>query len=172
MVRERGEFAKAAILEGLTQQMREIAEASRQRTQLVASASAAGGRVTVTVNADGVVIATRFGSDIEELSYEEIAKAVTSAAQQAAEQVKRQGQELLRPLRDKRAAMPKLSELFEGLPDLEATAPTVEPASLAPPKSRERLARLTEPAPGFSNAVDYEDWSSEQNDRGATSSGW
>ncbi|MET8422586.1 YbaB/EbfC family nucleoid-associated protein [Nocardia sp. NPDC004860] len=172
MVRENGELAKADILEGFTAQMREIAEASRQRTKLIASASAAGGRVQVTVNADGVVIATRFSSDIDELSYEEIAKAVTTAAQNAATDVARQGRELLQPLRDKRARMPKLSELIEGMPDIESQAPTVEPASLAPPRSRERLSQLHEPGPDFSNAVGYEAWTEDQDKRGATDSGW
>ncbi|MEU6580750.1 YbaB/EbfC family nucleoid-associated protein [Nocardia sp. NPDC046763] len=172
MTRQNGEVAKAAILEDFTTQMREIAEASRKRTQLVASASAASGRVQVTVNADGVVIATRFSSDIGELTYEEIAKAVTTAAQNAATDVARQGRELLQPLRDRRARMPRLSELIEGMPDIESQAPTIEPASLAPPRSRERLSQLGEPAPDFGNAVGYEAWTEDQEKRGATDSGW
>ncbi|GAB0107156.1 hypothetical protein JMUB6875_61480 [Nocardia sp. JMUB6875] len=172
MTRENSEVAKAAILEGFTAQMRDIAEASRKRTQLIATASAGGGRVHVTVNADGVVIATRFSANVDELTYEEIAKAMTTAAQQAAKDVARQGQELLQPLRDKRARMPKLSELIEGLPDLESKAPTIEPASLAPPRSRERLSQLREATPDFGNAVGYEAWTEGQENRGATDSGW
>ncbi|MVU78974.1 YbaB/EbfC family DNA-binding protein [Nocardia sp. ET3-3] len=172
MTGQNGEVAKAAILEEFTSQMRDIAEASRKRTQLVASATAAGGRVQVTVNADGVVIATRFSSDIDELTFDEIAKAVTTAAQNAATEVSKQGRELLQPLRDRRARMPRLSELIEGMPDLETKAPLVEPASLAPPKSRERLSQLREPAPEYGNAVGYEAWSEGQENRGATDSGW
>ncbi|AYF79452.1 YbaB/EbfC family DNA-binding protein [Nocardia yunnanensis] len=153
--------------------MREIAEASQQRAQLMASGTAASGRVTVTVNADGIVIATRFSPDVAELTPEELAKAVTSAAQQAAQDVAKQSRELLQPLRDRRATMPKLSELIEGMPDLQRHAPLDPPAaSLAPPNSRERLARFTEPAPQFSNAVDYDDWDSGRRNQGATDSSW
>ncbi|MFE3057744.1 YbaB/EbfC family nucleoid-associated protein [Nocardia sp. NPDC059239] len=172
MTGHNGEVAKAGIVEELTTQLRAIAEASRQRTQLTATGTAAGGRVRVTVNADGVVIATRFSSDIGELTYDEIAKATTTAAQSAALDVARQGRELLQPLRDERARMPKLSDLIEGMPDLESRAPTIEPASLAPPQSRERLSQLREAAPDFGNAVGYEAWAEGQENRGATDSGW
>ncbi|WP_405133501.1 YbaB/EbfC family nucleoid-associated protein [Nocardia sp. NBC_01388] len=172
MSRDRGEAESASILEGFSRQMRAIAEVSRQRVQLTGSASAAGGRVTVTVNADCVVIATRFASDADELSLEEIGKAVTSAAQNAAADVRRKTEELLRPINDQRAKMPRLSELFDGMPDLQAEAPTPPPVSLAPPNARERLAQRVEPAPEFSDAVDYEDWQSAQDGGGPTSRGW
>lgn len=173
MSSDNGEAEAASILDGLTAQLREIAEASQQRVQLMANGTAAGGRVTVTVNADGVVIATKFSGDIGDLTYEEIAKAVTTAAQKAAEDVLRQSRELLQPYRDRRATMPRLSDLIEGLPDVGALAPTAPPpASLAPPNARERLAQYTEPAPRFSNAVDYDDWNSDQRNRGATDSSW
>ncbi|MFE3188734.1 YbaB/EbfC family nucleoid-associated protein [Nocardia sp. NPDC059240] len=171
MSRDEGESTAASILEGFTAQMREIAEASQRRVQLTASGTAARGRVTVTVNADGVVISTRFAADIGELTYQEIAAAVTAAAQQATEEVQRQSRELLQPLRDRRAKMPRLSELIEGMPELATRAP-IPPASLAPPQARERLAQYTEPAPRFSNAVDYDEWSSDQANRGATDSSW
>ncbi|MTJ60967.1 YbaB/EbfC family DNA-binding protein [Nocardia seriolae] len=172
MTGHNGEAAKAAIVEEFTTQLRAIAEASRRRVQLTATGTAAGGRVRVTVNADGVVIATRFSADIADLSYDEIAKAMTTAAQNAATDVARQGRELLQPLRDKRARLPRLSDLIEGMPDLESHAPTIEPASLAPPHSRERLSQLGDAAPECGNAVDYEAWTEGQESRGATDSGW
>ncbi|WP_067819104.1 YbaB/EbfC family nucleoid-associated protein [Nocardia inohanensis] len=167
-MREAGDAA--SILEEFQQQMRAIAEASRKRAQLTASASAAGGRVTVTVNADGIVIATRLSADAGDLSHDEIGAAVTTAAQKAAADVAQQTRELMRPLRDERARMPKLSELFEGMPDLQAQAPTIPPASLAPPKSR-RVTESVELGPEFRNSVDYDRWRAE-NERGATNSGW
>ncbi|MRH88618.1 YbaB/EbfC family DNA-binding protein [Nocardia sp. SYP-A9097] len=170
MVRERGEAEAASILEGFSRQMREIAEASRKRALLTASATS--GRVTVTVNADCIVIATRFASDIGEFGFDEIARAVTAAAQQASADMRRKTEELLRPLSDQRAKMPKLSELFEGMPDLESQAPTLPPASLAPPQARERLAQQAEPAPEFTDAVDYEDWHSTRGNSGPTSNSW
>ncbi|MEV6771260.1 YbaB/EbfC family nucleoid-associated protein [Nocardia sp. NPDC051030] len=172
MTRERGEAAAASILEGFTQQMREIAEVSRKRTQLTASASAASGRITVTVNADHIVIATRFSTDIGDLTYDEIAKAVTSASQKASAEVAFRTKELLKPISDKRARMPRLSELFEGMPDVQAEAPTLPPASLAAPNSRERLAQQATPAPEFTDALDYDDWRTSGNSGGATSREW
>ncbi|GAB2562348.1 YbaB/EbfC family nucleoid-associated protein [Nocardia heshunensis] len=172
MSSDKGDAAVAAILEGFTTQMREIAEASQQRAQLMASASAANGRVTVTVNADGVVIATRFAADFHELSHDELAKAVTTAAQRAAQDVARKSQELLQPLRDRRATMPKLSELIEGMPDLQQARLDPPPAPVSAPNSRERLTSFTEPAPRFSNAVDFDDWDSERRNQGATDSSW
>ncbi|WP_084534937.1 YbaB/EbfC family nucleoid-associated protein [Nocardia yamanashiensis] len=167
-MRESGDAA--SILEGFQEQMRAIAEASRKRAQLTASASAANGRITVTVNADGIVIATRLSADADSLTLDEIAAAVTSAAQKAAADVGRQAQELLRPLRDERSRMPKLSELFDGMPDLQTQAPVIPPASLAPPKSR-RVTESVELGPEFRNAVDYDKWRRD-NEGGATNPGW
>ncbi|MEU0540320.1 YbaB/EbfC family nucleoid-associated protein [Nocardia sp. NPDC005978] len=169
MVREHGEAEAAGIVESFSQQMRALAETTHKRAQLTASATASAGRVTVTVNADSVVIATKFSSDIDDLDFDEIAKAVTAAAQNAAAEIKRKTDELFQPLKDERARMPKLSELFEGMPDLELTpAPA---ATLAAPNSRERLAQEGAPAPEFTGAEDYDDWRSGQG-TGITDRNW
>lgn len=167
-MRESGDAA--SILEGFQEQMRAIAEASRRRAQLTASASASGGRVTVTVNADGIVIATRLSADAGTMTLDEIAAAVTAAAQKAAADVALQSKELLQPLREERARLPKLSELFDGMPDLQAQAPLIPPASLAPPKSR-RVTESVEAGPEFRNSVEYDQWRSD-NQGGATKAGW
>ncbi|MGV9409179.1 YbaB/EbfC family nucleoid-associated protein [Nocardia sp. NPDC003693] len=160
MVREHGEAEAASIVEGFAEQMRAIAEASRKRAQLTATGTASSGRVTITVNADMIVIATRFSSDIEDLTHDEIAKAVTTASQNAAAEMGRKTTELMQPLTDQRAKMPKLSDLFEGMPDIVTEAPLMPAASLSAPNSRERLEAEAEPAPEFDGAVDYEDWQS------------
>ncbi|MEV4124604.1 YbaB/EbfC family nucleoid-associated protein [Nocardia sp. NPDC049707] len=134
------EFAKAemaAVLDEVQQQFQAIAQVQQQRAELTASATVRK-RITVTVNADGTIIETKFGSGIEELSYGEIAKAVTEAAQQAAAEVARKAQELMLPLHDRRARLPKLSDLIEGMPDLSAEMPKAPRISLAPPNSEER----------------------------------
>lgn len=169
MVRERGEADAAGIVEGFSQQMRALAETTRKRALLTASGTAASGRVTVTVNADSIVIATKFSSDIDDLTFDEIAKAVTTAAQQAAAEVGRKTTELFQPLTDERARMPKLSELFEGMPDLEM--PPNPAAALSAPGSRERLEQEAEPAPEFTGAEDYDDWRSKQG-TGITDRNW
>ncbi|MFI6870191.1 YbaB/EbfC family nucleoid-associated protein [Nocardia sp. NPDC050406] len=170
-MREHGEAKAAAIFEEFTQQMRAVAEASKRRARLTASGTASRGRVTVTVNADGVVIATRFSSDIEELTYDEIAKAVTAAAQQATAEVARLAAEVMRPVNDQRSRMPKLSELIEGLPDVEAHAPPIPAAPLSAPNSRERLEQQNEPEVVFTDSQDYEEWRSTGS-TGATDRSW
>ncbi|MFC9993644.1 YbaB/EbfC family nucleoid-associated protein [Nocardia sp. NPDC127526] len=172
MSMEFGNPATASILEGFTQQMRAIAEASQKRARLTASATASSGRVTVTVNADGIVIATKFSASIDELSYDEIARAVTTAAQSASAEVARKVEELMRPITEDRMKAPKLSELFEGFPDLEPEAPLDIPASLAAPNSRERLSQKAEPAAEFTNSVDFDDWRSDTGAADATDRGW
>ncbi|MEU0503989.1 YbaB/EbfC family nucleoid-associated protein [Nocardia sp. NPDC005998] len=168
------EFAKAemaAVLDEVQQQFRAIAKVQQQRAELTASATVRK-RITVTVNADGTIIETKFASDIDELSYSEIAKAVTEAAQQATAEVMRKAQELMTPLHDRRARLPKLSDLIEGMPDLSAEMPKAPTVSLAPPNAEERRAFAADDrAPmEFSNV----EFVSRQPgaDRGVTDSSW
>ncbi|WP_254854111.1 YbaB/EbfC family nucleoid-associated protein [Nocardia donostiensis] len=113
--------------------MRMIAQVQNARSQLTSSASTRKKRVNVTVNADGIVIATKFGPRVEDLSYSELAKAFTEAAQAAAADVARKGQELMAPLHDRRARLPKLSDLIEGMPDVSGMTPPAPEVTTAPP---------------------------------------
>ncbi|MEV0252260.1 YbaB/EbfC family nucleoid-associated protein [Nocardia sp. NPDC050712] len=153
-----------AVLEGVQQQFRTIARIQQSRAALTASATARK-RVTVTVNASGTIIETKFGSGIEDLSYSEIARAITEAAQQAHAEVGRKTEELMAPLQQQRARLPKLSDLVEGMPDL--SPPELPPVSLAPPGSPERAA--ADSAMTFS-AVDTP--LVEADGRGVTDSSW
>ncbi|NKX88717.1 YbaB/EbfC family nucleoid-associated protein [Nocardia coubleae] len=155
------EHAKAQmedILETVQQQLRAIGQVQQDRAKLVASATVRK-RVTVTVNADYKVIETKFASDIDDLTYTEIAKAVTEAAQQAAAEVARKTRELMAPVQTERARLPKLTELVEGIGDF--TIPQPVEASLEPPNSPER-ERLS------SNEED----GSRDPSRTATDAGW
>ncbi|MCU1643451.1 MAG: hypothetical protein JWN03_3726 [Nocardia sp.] len=139
------EFAKAdlnSILEGFADQMRTITRLQQERAALTASATVRGKRVTVTVNADGTVIETRFRSGIEDLDYPEIAKAVTEAAQQASAEVARLSAELMAPVSQNRKRLPKLTDLIPGMPDLskELVVPPPPVVSTAPPGAAERGA--------------------------------
>ncbi|WP_067860973.1 YbaB/EbfC family nucleoid-associated protein [Nocardia shimofusensis] len=168
------EFAKAemlSVLDEVQQQMRVIARVQRDRAQLTATATIRK-QVTVTVNADGVVIETKFGSAIEELTYPEIAKAVTDAAQQAAADVSRRGQELMSTLRDRRARLPKLSDLVEGMPDLGAAIPVAPVVSTAPPSARERSTTESDEESKALRFTDVEAVDPVERDRGVTDSGW
>lgn len=120
-------------MESYQQQMQLVAQLQQQRARLTATASVRDKRVSVTVNANSVVIETEFADDIGELSYDEIAAAVTEAAQKASEEVTRRAQELAQPLLAERAARPKLSDMLEGIPEFrmpeEPVVPTAAPGS-------------------------------------------
>ncbi|MBL1075208.1 YbaB/EbfC family nucleoid-associated protein [Nocardia sp. 2] len=150
------------ILDGLSLQLRTITQLQRERAALTASATVRK-RVTVTVNADGTVIETKFSADIDDLDYPEIAKAVTEAAQQAAAEVARKGQAVMAPVSRNRDRMPTLTDLIPGMPDLkgELSVPPAPHVSTAPPGSTERGAAHTDSA---SDA--------ERPRGGATDSGW
>lgn len=138
MTGEYDERDMASVIDAFQQQMRAIAEAQQQRVRLTASATSRDKLVTVTVNANGVVIETRFASGIEQLSYDEIAEVVTRTAQEAAAEVARRSRELAAPLARNRERLPKLSEVIEGMPDFENEIPLEPPVSTAPPGSDER----------------------------------
>jgi len=128
----------AMMMEAFNEQMSGIAKIQRDRARLTATVTACDKRITVTVNADGILIATKFADDIKDLPYEDIAAAMTEAVQAAAQKVQKQTQELMDPLRAEKARLPKLSDMLEGAPDLGEMMPTAPPASTAPPGAPER----------------------------------
>ncbi|SLJ77554.1 Uncharacterised protein [Mycobacteroides abscessus subsp. abscessus] len=96
---------------------------------------------------------------------------MTEAAQQAAAEVARRGQDLLAPLQDRRARLPKISDLVEGMPDLNAEIPAPPPVSTAPPAARQRSVVDDDD----SSALRFEDVEAidpARRDRGVTDSGW
>jgi DNA-binding protein YbaB len=134
MTNERLAADMATMLEGLQDQLHGIAELQRQRSLLTATAAVGEKRVQVTVNADGMVVETKFSADISDLSYDEIAEYVTAAAQAATEGVMRRSRELMQPLIERKSRLPKLSEIVEGAPDLEDVVPVAPPAPTVPPR--------------------------------------
>lgn len=138
MVDERARAEMTAVLDGVQQQLHSIARIRQERARLTASATVRK-RVTVTVNADGTVIETKFADGIEDLTHAEIARAITEAAQRATAEITRTMRELMEPLRQQRARLPKLSDLIEGMPDLSAELPGPPEVSTAPPGAAERL---------------------------------
>jgi len=133
MSNERLAADMATMLDGLQDQFRGIAELQRQRSLLTATASVSDQRIQVTVNADGMVVATKFSDDISDLDYDEIADYVTAAAQAATEGVLRRGRELMQPLIERKSRLPRLSEFIEGAPDLEDVIPVAPPPPKEPP---------------------------------------
>ncbi|PXX57616.1 DNA-binding protein YbaB [Nocardia tenerifensis] len=136
MRNERIKGDAADLLDTVNQHIRSIAQVQQQRVELTASATAGKGQVSITVNADGVVIDTEFGDDIDELDYDDIADAVTEATQAAAAEVARKAEELIAPIRETRSRLPSLSSIVEGLPDLRTKTPELQRASFDSPAAR------------------------------------
>lgn len=179
MVNEHARAEMMSVLGDVREQLRTIGQLQQERARLTATASVRNKRVTVTVNADGVVIETKFGPDIDDLGYSEIARAVTEAAKQAATEVARRGNELLEPLRDQRARLPKLSDLIEDMPDFGAQIPTPPPVSTAAPSGAEPsndAAAQAEPDADAVPVLEFTDVAAHDHERkpahGVTESSW
>ncbi|MEU7140939.1 YbaB/EbfC family nucleoid-associated protein [Nocardia sp. NPDC046473] len=128
----------AMMMEAMSEQMQGIAKIQRDRARLTATVTACDKRISVTVNADGILIETRFADDIGDLTHAEIAAAMTEAVQAAAKKVSEQGRQLMEPLRERKSRLPRLSDLLEDIPDIRSVIPVAPPVSTAPPNSPER----------------------------------
>ncbi|MFI9504994.1 YbaB/EbfC family nucleoid-associated protein [Nocardia sp. NPDC052566] len=129
----------ATVMEGLQGHLQEIARVHRERAELTASASAHDKRVTVTVDANGILTKIRFADDIGDLTYDEIAGALTETVQRAAMDAASAGRELVRPLMARRAHWPKLSDLLEGAMDFAEHIPGESRAPMSPPNAPDRI---------------------------------
>ncbi|GAB2683101.1 YbaB/EbfC family nucleoid-associated protein [Nocardia goodfellowii] len=120
----------AGMLDDFQRRMRAVGAVAQQRAQITATATTTDETITVTVNADGQVIDTRFSGDFRAMTPEQLGAAVTAVAQAAAADAARQLQNLLAPIADERARQPKLSDLVAGMPDLQAATPPIPPARM------------------------------------------
>ncbi|MCX4093043.1 YbaB/EbfC family nucleoid-associated protein [Nocardia sp. alder85J] len=151
------EMAKARLadlMDTVRTGIESIARTQQEQARLTATATAAGKRVTVTVNAQGVVVEVRFSDDVADLTYPEIARAVTAATQTAAAEVQRRTREMLDRLRADQSQMPRLSEFLGGIPDVLDLMPSPPEVSTAPPKAHAR----TETGDGSTTFADVERW--------------
>ncbi|WP_405133487.1 YbaB/EbfC family nucleoid-associated protein [Nocardia sp. NBC_01388] len=156
MANEAAKGHLAELVELVQGGMASIARAQEERARLTATAHAAGRRVTITVNADCIVIKTEFSDDIDDLTYSEIAAAVTTATQDAAAQVQKQAQTIQEAALEEQARIPALSEFFPAMPDIKAMMPTPPKVSTAPPGSPERIAPEMEEPVRFTNVEEWD----------------
>ncbi|RBO88930.1 YbaB/EbfC family nucleoid-associated protein [Nocardia puris] len=147
-----------------------IVRAQREQARLTATAYAGGRRVRVTVNANGEVIETRFAPDVGELTHDEVAAAVTAAAQDAAAQVRGRTREIMDSLHAQHARMPKLSDFVPGIPDVQDMVPTPPDVPTSPPGAADRAADIA-PGPEFHD-VEQWDHTRPPADTGVHESGW
>lgn len=145
MTNERAKADMAELLDELQEQLSMTARMQRQRAEIVGWATARGKRVSATTNADGHLINVSFGANIGDLTYAEIARALTEAAQQAAADASRRGQEVLAPLRDRQSRRLTWSDLIPEMPGLRAELPEPPPVSTAPPNAPERQTPTADP---------------------------
>jgi hypothetical protein len=96
----------ATTPEDVEELWRDIAAVERRRKLLTATAMACDKRITVTVNADGVLIETKFSRDIGDLSYAEVAEAIPIAVRGAATEVVRRGRAMTWSLLDRDTDIP------------------------------------------------------------------
>ncbi len=139
------------LMRALQGTLESMQRAYRKIAALTATASAADGRMTVCVNAEGVVIDCRLSDDIGDLTFDEIGEAFTRAAQQASQDVRRRSGDLLAPVQqsvDEKLVgydddfFPGLSEFIDSLPK-RGTISTAPPGAVdrdSAPDSDEGLA--------------------------------
>lgn len=153
------------LMEDIRATLNTVARLQRERAALVGRATVRRGRVSVAVNADNVLVDLKFGRDVEDLDYPELARAVIEATQAATVEVGRKSRELMQPLQDQRARLPKLSDLVPGMPNLRDQLPVPEPPPLTRPGDRNRSAS------GEFDDVDMVDRRGPR-EPGVTDSGW
>ncbi|MGW0250979.1 YbaB/EbfC family nucleoid-associated protein [Nocardia goodfellowii] len=156
----------SGLLSDLRSQMQDIVKMQQRRVKLTGTATTKDRQISVTVNANGVVIETKFGSGIDEYSYDDIAKTITRLAQQAADDVTAKTAELVEPLRAERDRLPKLHEVIPGLPDFQSEIPLEPPVPVSPPGSRDR----DDEEMVFTDVVDYQE--RDNTGKGVTDSVW
>lgn len=134
------------ILAQAEEQMAEIAAIQKKQAALVTTASAADGLVTVSVNAQGVVIETKIDRDfLDEFDLDDLGRYITQAAQAAAKDVQSQAAALIAPAAERRKVFPSLSELIPDAPDIRDFTAEIPKPSLAPPNSPSRLSLEGDP---------------------------
>ncbi|WP_445161756.1 YbaB/EbfC family nucleoid-associated protein [Mycobacterium sp. Dal123C01] len=108
----------AHVLSLVQGQMRDLSVMQQRRAALTATASAADGTVKITVDAQQVVTKTVIDeSYLDEFELADLAGYITTAAQEAAQEVERQAAALLAPLTARRQEISSLSGLVTDAPD-------------------------------------------------------
>lgn len=92
--------------------MAAVAQLQNECAQLVATGWAERRRVRVTVNADGIAVDIKFSGGVSELTYDEIAAAVTEASQQAVREIAERTKELVAPIMVDQVAAPSVEDVL------------------------------------------------------------
>ncbi|PXX61714.1 YbaB/EbfC DNA-binding family protein [Nocardia tenerifensis] len=98
--------------------MARVAQVQAECAQLTATGWAQRRRVRVTVNADGIAVDIKFTAGVKDLTYDEIAEAVTKASQQAVLEIAERARELVAPIAIDRGAAPGLEDMLRAVGSL------------------------------------------------------
>jgi DNA-binding protein YbaB len=111
----RNEFGHVLAL--VKEQMRDLSNVQQQRSTLSATATAADGKVEVTVNAQRTVTKTVVDEAyLDEYELTDLGAHVTSAAQAAVQQLDQRAAALLAPMNERRKQVSEISGNVIGLP--------------------------------------------------------
>lgn len=110
------EFASA--VDDFQTRIAEIARLQAECAQLMATGTAERRRVRVTVNADGIAIDIKFSADIGDLSYDEVAAAVTEASRSAVLEVAERRSALMAPVVHDATPAPGLNDILAAVSSL------------------------------------------------------
>jgi DNA-binding protein YbaB len=141
------------ILDGFRRSMDQISAIKNKQAELIATGQAANKRVTVTVDAQGRIVATRFAEDIGDLDYDEISAAVTAAGQAAQDALAEKSAEILRPLREQQARLPRITDLVAGLADIDSYGQDLPAGPDLVPGTAERDGEATGPGTGVRESL-------------------
>lgn len=157
MTNEAAKARLVELVESVQAGMQAIARMQREQVTMTESATDTRRRVTVVVNANGVVVETRLSADVEDLTPEELARAFTEAAQAAALGMARRTREMVASLNKHHQRIPRLSEFIPGIPDVQDLLPTPPEASLEAPAARKLRPYADDTAKPMQYA-DVEEW--------------
>lgn len=123
------------VMAAVEEQLADITAVREKQAKLTATGAAADGMVEVTVDVQGRLIKTAIDeSYLEDHEFDELSGHITDAAQAAAREAERRVTALMVPISERRKALPGLSEIVEGAPDLRELLPRwLDPIADAPP---------------------------------------
>jgi DNA-binding protein YbaB len=117
------------VLSLVQEQMRDLSAMQQKRAALTAKATAAEGTVEVTVDAQRMVAKTVIDeSYLNEFDFADLGGYITSAAQEAAQEIERRSAALLVPLTQRRQEISSLSELVVDAPDFHDLISSLNPS--------------------------------------------
>ncbi|MFW0796543.1 YbaB/EbfC family nucleoid-associated protein [Gordonia sp. CPCC 205515] len=128
------------LLADLEQQKADMSTLQQRLASVTASASSAEDLVTAWVNTKGILIQLKFHPDAVDRAggLSNLGRYITEATQKAAQEAQKQVDAIMAPMRQRVGDLPKLSDMFEGLPDLDDYVPEPVDPSTEPPDSPSR----------------------------------